>query len=210
MIEIFRFITEPLDSNCYVIKDSGSNNAVVIDPGHPRASALKFVEENGLNVEYILLTHRHFDHILGAAEFARKTGAKLAIHKADAVGLESAEHSLFDMFEDYYDIAQELVNADVLLSEGDVIEWAGGRFEVMHTPGHSAGSVCYKIEDSIFTGDTLFERSIGRIDFPTGNEQEMIASLNRLKNISGDYKVYSGHGEPTTLDKERRNNIYMK
>ena len=97
MIEIFRFRTQPLDSNCYVIKDSSSKSAVVIDPGHPRTSALKFIEENGLNVEYILLTHRHFDHVLGTSELARKTGAKVAIHQLDAVGLESSEDSLFDM-----------------------------------------------------------------------------------------------------------------
>ncbi len=210
MIEIFRFRTQPLDSNCYVIKDSSSKSAVVIDPGHPRTSALKFIEENGLNVEYILLTHRHFDHVLGTAEFARKTGAKVAIHQLDAVGLESSEDSLFDMFEDYYDVAQDSVSADVLLSEGDVIEWSGGQIEVIHTPGHSAGSVCFIFGDSIFTGDTLFERSIGRIDFPTGNERDMEASLVRLKNLGGDYKIYSGHGEPTTLDRERKNNIYMK
>ncbi len=210
MIEVYRFQTPPLASNCYVVKDKDTQSAIVIDPGHPRSRALEFIEKNSLTVEYVLLTHRHFDHVLGTAEFVRKTGAKATIHRLDAVGLESSKDSLFDNFVEYYGISQEIIRADILLNDGDVIDWSGRKIEVIHTSGHTSGGVCYIIEDCIFTGDTLFAGSIGRVDFPTGDSEQMKASLARLASLQGDYKVYSGHGESTTLDCERRNNIYMK
>ncbi len=193
----------PDGANCYLVKTESA--AIVIDPyaTDPRVTA--FFDENKVSEKYILLTHCHFDHILGAEELRSRYGAKIIIGSEDEIGLLNPDISLSS----WLGIEQKPFSADKTVTEGDILSLGGTEFRVMHTPGHTAGSVCYIAEDVIFSGDTLFEGSIGRTDFPTGDFVTIKNSLNRLKNLGCDYKVYAGHGNPTTLFREIKNNPYM-
>ena len=204
------FSVAPMGANCYIVTDQKSGQAIIIDPGYPDPAALSRAAELGDRVRYILFTHRHFDHVLGAVAFKKATGAPLVIHKMDAEGLCDPEVSLYARFADYYDIEQETVKADLTVDEGDRLSFADGVIEVLHTPGHTSGSVCYRLGELLFTGDTLFRGSMGRVDFPSGSVKQMENSLRRLSGMDGHLAVYSGHGGATDIDTERRTNMYMK
>lgn len=204
------FSTPPMEANCYIVTDEKSGQAIIIDPGYPEPAALNRAAELGDRVRYILFTHRHFDHVLGAAAFKRVTGAPLVIHKLDAEGLCDPEVSLYSHFAAYYDVEQEPAKADVTVDEGDRLDFADGVIEVLHTPGHTRGSVCYRLGDLLFTGDTLFRGSMGRVDFPSGSVKDMENSLRRLSKMDGHLAVYSGHGGVTDIETERRTNMYIK
>ncbi len=197
----------PISANTYVITDSQSGETAVIDAGGFTPEIKSLID--GKNVKYILLTHGHFDHILGVYDIKEYTNAKVAVHKYDAGCLESEDESLCS-----WECAgqQRLMKADIMIFDGDVLNLGETKIKVMHTPGHTRGGVCYIIEDErlIFSGDTLFCLTAGRTDFPGGSDEDMMSSLIRLKNLSGDYKVYPGHNRPTTLQFERTHNRYMR
>lgn len=207
-VEVFQ--SAPMGANCYIVTDEKSGQAFIVDPGYPDGAALRRAEELGDRVKYILFTHRHFDHVLGAAAFERATKAPLVIHKFDAEGLCDPSVSMYDLFSDYYEFEQEPVKASVLVEEGDELAFGDGVIRVIHTPGHTRGSVCYAVGDLLFTGDTLFQGSMGRVDFPTGSVAQMQSSLRLLSGMDGSITVYSGHGGVTDIETERRTNIYMK
>ena len=194
-----------LGANCYVVETAPAQ-CVAIDIGGDSQRFLAFLKEKKLRLTKILLTHGHYDHIGGVADVQNETGAEVYIHTDDAYKLESAEQSLavqiarepFKAVKNYLSI-----NGDTIINDGDL------QFRVMHTPGHSSGSVCYICEDVIFSGDTLFRLSMGRTDFFDGSDGAMMNSLIRLSKLDGDYTVYTGHGGQTTLDFERRNNPYI-
>lgn len=194
-----------LGANCYVVETAPAQ-CVAIDIGGDSQRFLAFLKEKKLRLTKILLTHGHYDHIGGVADVQNETGAEVYIHTDDAYKLESAEQSLavqiarepFKAVKNYLSI-----NGDTIINDGDL------QFRVMHTPGHSSGSVCYICEDVIFSGDTLFRLSMGRTDFFDGSDGAMENSLIRISKLDGDYTVYTGHGGQTTLDFERRNNPYI-
>lgn len=190
-------------ANCYLVKTE--NAAIVIDPFQVDGRIITFFKENDSADKYILLTHCHFDHILGAKELRELFGAKIVIGAQDEVGLLDDNISLSA----WLGLEQEPFSADIKVEEGSVLDLGGTLFAVMHTPGHTAGSVCYISGDVIFTGDTIFENSIGRTDFPTGDYPAIVRSLKRLKELEGDYTLYTGHGNPTTLKIEKENNPYL-
>ena len=190
-------------ANCYLVKTASA--AVVIDPFQVDVRIITFFKENQNAQKYILLTHCHFDHILGAEELRELFDAKIVIGEMDNIGLMDANISLSN----WVGLSQNPFSADILVKEGDLLDLGDVTFKVMHTPGHTEGSVCYIAEDVIFSGDTLFKGSIGRTDFPTGDFAKLNASLQRLKNLGQDYTVYSGHGNPTTLYYEIKTNPYM-
>lgn len=190
-----------LGENCYIIEDTASGEIAVVDPGLCNEE-LKSCLPKPERVRYILLTHRHFDHVNGAAELKGLTGAQIVIHKEDECGITRPKAGIGGG-------CPRPVRADILLEGGEEITLGKLRFQVLHTPGHSRGGVCYITGDVIFSGDTLFYGDIGRLDLPSGNYQDMINSLQALSDLPGDYKVYPGHGEPTTLEFERRNNRYF-
>lgn len=202
-MEIRYFPISGSGANCYLIKTE--NAAVVIDPFEADPRIIAFFEENKENDKYILLTHCHFDHILGAERLREMFGATIVIGEKDEVGLRDATLSLSA----WVGLEQKPFSADVLVKDGEVLNLGGTDFTVLHTAGHTAGSVCYIVEDMLFSGDTLFKDSIGRTDFPTGDMSTLRASLIKLKNLGRDYTVYSGHGDPTTLYREIKNNPYM-
>lgn len=200
-------VTDYFFTNCYVVQDEGTGRTAVIDPGEACDSLVEQLERIGSEyVDYILLTHCHLDHIMGAAQIHRLTGAPIVVHSADAAGLSD---DCINGAEEFFMKIEEHPAADIIVNDGDTFMLGDMKFRVMHTPGHSAGSVCYIAEDTVFSGDTLFRMSCGRTDLPTGNPQEILKSLKKLAALEGDYKVYPGHGEPTTLEFERKRNMFL-
>ena len=193
-----------MGNNCYLIVDEKTNKSALVDCTEYSKKMLDFIGETEL--EYILLTHGHFDHIIGTKEVKEKYNCKVAISSPDKEMLQSARHSLA-MF---CNAPQNNVAPDIILNDGDIIKLGETEIKVISTPGHTPGSVCFIAENYIFSGDTLFCCSCGRTDFPGGSVEEMIFSLRRLANLEGDYKVLPGHEEETTLEFERKHNPYMK
>ena len=185
-----------LFTNCYMVWNETSDKCVLIDPGFQAEQILEHVRREGKQVEAILLTHGHFDHVGGAKGIAEETGCKVYIHKAD-LSLPSQLTLGTIPYTDHFD-------------EGDTLDLAGLTFQVLHTPGHTPGCVCLLCEDALFAGDTLFCRSCGRTDLPGGDFRAMFRSLSRLSALEGDYHVYSGHGEDSVLSIERVSNPYMQ
>ena len=196
----------PLGTNCYIIK-ADNGEAAVMDPTSFGPALRRALEEEGISeLKYILLTHGHFDHITGADKLRTAFGGKIAIHRLDAPCLESSNESRAADFGYPFKAFKE----DIILEDGAKLSFGDGEIEVIHTPGHTVGSVCFKIGDSLFTGDTLFRMSIGRTDFPGGSDELMIASLKRLVALDGNYRVLPGHNRETTLESERTRNWYIR
>lgn len=183
-------------TNCYIVRAEGSGSCVVVDPGYEAPGVMAFCRAHGLTIEAILLTHGHFDHVGAVKEIRRETGCRVYLCADDfrlPQGLTAGPLEPTDTPED-----------------GDIIRAAGAEFEVLHTPGHTAGSLCYRCENHLFAGDTLFREACGRVDLPTGSWRDMLQSLRRLGKMEFEGSVYPGHGEKTTMGHERRWNPYMQ
>ena len=188
----------PLDVNAYVVGRQGGDSCVVIDPGVQAEKVATAVGSR--KVSAVLLTHGHFDHMLFAQHWL-DLGAKLYVHELDAPALRSPSLNLSQV------VNTQLVlpAADVLLHEGDVVREAELELTVLHTPGHTPGGVCYQHGSTLFSGDTLFYGSYGRLDLPGGDAGEMITSLTRLMAMDGETVAYPGHGMKTKIAWERGN-----
>ena len=197
----------PVGANTYIVTDGLSDESAVIDCG-AFTPALREKLANK-NVKYIMLTHGHYDHILGVYDLKQATGAEVLIHNDDAACLYDSMSSLAFYS---YGQAQQPLKADRVLRQGDRIELGQTVFKVMNTKGHTEGSVIYIDEANriMFTGDTLFAGSCGRTDLPGGDEGKMLDSLRRINAMDGDYTVYPGHDRSTTLEEERRFNVYLR
>ncbi len=196
----------PIGTNCYLVFDEASMEGMVVDPGFDAPRILEAVKKAGFTVKYLLATHGHFDHVTALREMQLALPeAKVLCHSLEATTLREGKHALrlgvpgFDP-----------VEPDVLLEDGDSLHLGDAVFTVIHTPGHTAGSICLAGEGILLTGDTLFYRECGRCDLPTGDFGQMLASLKRLAELPGDYKVYPGHMESSTLEEERAHNRYMR
>lgn len=193
----------PGAANCYMVKTSDAS--MVIDPSEVTDELVEFL--NSDHSKIILLTHCHFDHMAGANELREKTGAKIAIHENDAKGLSDSEQNAGNFFGFYV----PPFAADIVLKDNERITLGSTEIQVLLTKGHTEGSVCYIIEDCIFSGDTLFQGTVGRCDLPTGDYNKLLASLDKLKGLGDkDYTVYAGHGDKTTLRKEIAYNPYFR
>ena len=183
-------------TNTYLVWDENSTGCVVIDPGYEPEIILAEAEKLGKTVAAVFLTHGHFDHVGGVKTIAAETDCPVYLNEAElSMPPQMTAGPLY--YTNTYD-------------EGDFVEAAGLAFKVLRTPGHTPGSVCLLCENAMFSGDTLFWGSCGRTDFPGGSWREIRKSLVRLAELPGDYRVYPGHGDATSLSFERKMNPYMQ
>lgn len=194
-----------IGTNSYIV-ETDSKNAVLIDAPDDADFIISQLRQSNLTLKKILLTHGHIDHTGAVCDLAEKTGCEVYIHSADITKLYDADLSLSN----YLGIPLKPYKDAKALSDGDIITQDEIKFEVISTPGHTSGSVCYISGDVMFSGDTLFYRSVGRTDMVDGDSETLIKSLKRLKEIDYDYTVYAGHGAPTSLSDEKAFNPYMR
>lgn len=196
MLKIHTLTLGAYQTNCYIIHDEASKTCCVIDPGYTPEIVLDTLEELGLTLEAILLTHGHFDHVGGVKLLASETGCKVYLC-ADDLSMPPMVTNGPLYYTNTY-------------GEGDVLGLAGLSIRVIQTPGHTPGSVCLITGSAMFSGDTLFQGSCGRTDLPGGSFPQIRQSLLRLGTMAGNYFVYPGHGSATTLAEEKRYNPYLK
>lgn len=199
MLEIKKYIVSVMNTNCYLIKNLNSGCSIIIDPGAP-SDKLDYDISLCKKVEYILLTHGHFDHISAALKYKKLTGAKIVIGKYEDEFTKNNQLNLSYKFRRY---RVESFQSDILMGDNDKLTFYNYQIESILTPGHTEGSLCYILDKFIFSGDTLMSGNIGRCDLPTGNEGKLKISLNKLLKMDGDYVVYPGHGPETTIKNER-------
>lgn len=203
MLSVKSAVFGGLQNNCYLITDKDTNKSALVDCTEFSDRMLDFI--GNADLEYILLTHGHFDHIGGVSEISERFNAKVVISSIDAPMLSSSKLSLAA----FCGAVHNNFSADITVEDNDVIELGNSEIYVISTPGHTSGSVCYMCDDNLFTGDTMFFCSCGRTDFPTGSPVDMQKSLNKLASLNGDYKIFAGHDRQSTLDFERKNNPYI-
>lgn len=194
-------------ANCYIVYDEDTKEGIVIDPGGDADEIISLIKEKCLNIKYIVLTHAHADHIAGVKEVKEYTNAPLAVHKLDEPLLKDDKKNLSSLMA----MGKVELSADICLDDKDTISFGNLNCEVIHTPGHTPGGISLKIEDSLFTGDTLFAGSIGRTDFEYGSYSDIMNSIkSRLIIFSDNTKVYPGHGPSTTLKREKEYNPFLR
>lgn len=194
----------PLAVNCYLVADE-NGNAAVIDPGDEASRILEALQREGMTCKAVLLTHVHFDHIGAVKELCEATGAPLYCHEDDAAALTDGRRNLAALF----GVALSVPSEAETLRDGQTLAVGDLRFEVLHTPGHTPGGVCYRIGDTLFSGDTLFCESVGRIDFPGGDGGALRRSIARLFTLPDETRVFPGHDEPTSIGHEKQYNPYV-
>ncbi len=193
---MLKIISKPFgayQTNCYIV--SNGKNELIIDPGE---GAKKWVKDNVKNPIAILNTHGHFDHTWSDCGLKDELNLPIYIHKED----------LFMLEKDIFEQGQPICSADFLIDGDRELKIGDFIVKFLHFPGHTPGTSVIEIEDSWFSGDFIFENSIGRVDFPYSNPKDMVKSLNKFKQIKYDKKVYTGHGNPTTIKREQRNVDY--
>lgn len=188
-----------IETNCYIVADEETLECAVIDPGDESNTVLDYIEDQRFKVKYIFLTHGHFDHTMAVTAVREETGATVCMNEKDSGAVLGNAPFKFNPPDD-----------TIWYREGDVLHVGNLAFTVMETPGHTPGGVCLVCEDAIFTGDTLFAGSCGRTDLYGGDMKTLMKSLKRLYDLPGDYEIYPGHMGPSTLERERRFNYYMR
>ena len=203
---IKRLVVGSLSANCFIVGTESSGEGMVIDPGGNSEEIYHAIADSGLDIKIIVLTHGHSDHIAALRDIQDKTGAEVAIHASDADFLEG-----HGSFSSQFGISYKTPHPpERLLREDDVIEVGGFSFKVIHTPGHTPGSICLLTDARVFTGDTLFRRGIGTTMMPGSSRSQLINSIQtKLMALPDDTVIYPGHGRETTIGAERRDNPYI-
>lgn len=192
--------------NCYLIYDYVSKHSIIIDPGIDGQKVIDKIEKLQLKPELLINTHGHFDHTFSDDMIREKYNIPLAIHKNDSRMLSDAKLN----FSSWISTPVTIKPANILFNKEEIKETSFCKYSVIHTPGHSKGSVCILINDILFSGDTVFKNSIGRTDLFDGDYNEIISSLNKIKSLPKETKICPGHGPFTTLKEELKNNPYFK
>ena len=206
-MKIEKFVTGIISTNCYLAINEETKQTVVIDPAACPSYLMGHIKSEALQVEAILLTHGHFDHIMGVKTVQDMTGAKIYMHELEK---DFATDSRLNLSTVIAERQCDPFVPDVLYHDGDKIPVGNLTFRVLHTPGHTIGSSCLIVKDTIFSGDTIFKGSIGRTDFPTSDPAKMLESVQKVAELEGNYAVFPAHGDSTTLDYERNTNPFMK
>ena len=205
-MKILYFSGGPARVNTYFVIDD-SSNCVIIDPSDAD-HIFDIIRENHLTPLAVLLTHGHFDHFWALDDFLRAYPVPVYIHTEDAKMLTNNELNLSTRFG--YDIPSKFKFDDpVLINDGDILKFSDLEFKVIHTPGHTAGGVCYLIDSFLFTGDTLFNLTVGRTDCYTADIKQLKNSLEKLKTLDNEIEIYPGHGKLSDLKFEIRYNPFM-
>lgn len=193
-------------SNCYIVGSDTTKEAAIIDPGGSFDKIENQLNELDLTPKIIILTHAHGDHIAAVKDFVEKYHTKVYVHKDDAKMLMDANLNLSK----YVTGKNISITPDVLLNDGDTVNLGDLNFEIIHTPGHTKGGICIKIENIMFTGDTLFNKSIGRTDFEGGSYDEIISSItDKIFKYDDDTVIYPGHNSPSTIKSEKIGNPFV-
>lgn len=208
-MRIERYPLGVMQTNCYVIYNR-QNQAAVIDPGDEGKRLLRKITESGAEIAKILLTHGHFDHVGGGGIIQEKTGCEVYIHELDNELIEGPFKHMSALSKQYVSKEFASPKATAFIKDGDTIEFGEIIIKSVHTPGHSKGSVIFLADGFMFSGDTLFRLEIGRNDLYGGSPSAQIESLRKINAVKGDYIVYPGHGEDSTLDYEKKYNPYLK
>lgn len=196
-----KIINVSYQTNCYLVYNEESKEGFVVDCIYA-PFMISEAQKAGVKIKALLITHGHYDHIMGAAELKEKTGAKIYMHESDIEKIDDGSKN----FSPYGNNLVRHFDVDVCVNDGDVLDLCGTRVEVMHTPGHSEGEACYIMDDVIFCGDVLFRESYGRYDNYDGDLVKLKNSIDRLLAIKGDKRLLCGHDKETSLDHERKCN----
>lgn len=201
-----QFKLGPIENNNYLLIDEQTKEAVLIDCTQETEEIDNVLKEYDAILKYILLTHGHFDHVLGVNYFRDKYKCKVLIHEDDKIMLDTIK----EFAKKFGTGDVEIQNVDGFVKEGDVIKFGENEISVIHTPGHTKGGVCYLVDDKIFTGDTLFYESVGRTDLPGGSFSQLKSSIEeKLFTLDENIKVYPGHGWESTIGHEKVNNQFL-
>lgn len=199
-------VVGPLDVNCFILGCEYTKEAAIIDPGGDADKIIKTVEENELNPKFIINTHAHFDHVGAVKKVQEHFKIDFFLHKEDQFLIENLDEQSTAFGLDR--VPEPEVNKSV--KDGDKISLGQNVIQVIHTPGHTPGGVCYYVENSIFVGDTLFAGSVGRTDFPFSSQDALITSIKeKLFQLGDGVVVYTGHGPSTTIGNEKRSNPFL-
>ncbi len=203
-IEVRSIAVGPLGANCYILKCDEKGSAVIIDPGDEADRLAHAIKEAGLKPEAILLTHGHIDHANAAGALKDTFGCPIYIHRGDRDIVERGESPVL------WGLVRNHCAVDKEIADGDEIAVGDIKFAVLHAPGHTSGSVCYRVGSLLFTGDVLFRGSIGRTDLPGGSDAAMMQTLKtRISVLDGSTLVYPGHGPETTIEHEKKFNPFL-
>lgn len=204
---IISFYTGPLSVNCYIVTDEATKKAFMVDPGGNNAEMVNFIKGNTLDLEYIVLTHGHGDHIGGVPDMKKEfPTAKLVACVHERALLEDADRNMSTLVYGY----PVAFTADRYVADGETMKVGELELKFLHTPGHTPGGMCILAGDVLFSGDTLFHQSIGRTDFPGSSYQDIVKSITqKLFTLPDDTKVMPGHMDSTTIGFEKENNPFV-
>jgi hydroxyacylglutathione hydrolase len=198
----------PFLTNCYIVGSEETKEGMIIDPADNADVIMENVRQMGLTIKLVVATHVHPDHVMALGQVLEETGAPFAVHRDEPVG--GVAGGMSRVVGLMMGATKSLPKPDRLLKDGDVIEIGDLKFTVLHTPGHSPGGISLYGHGVVFVGDTLFNYSVGRTDFPGCSHQTLIDSINsKLMNLPGDTVVYPGHGPKTTISHERQYNPFL-
>jgi glyoxylase-like metal-dependent hydrolase (beta-lactamase superfamily II) len=205
-MNIQKIVVGQLDVNCYIISDDSNSEALIIDPGDEPEKIIEFIDTTGLQPKYILFTHAHYDHVCAAKELHDQYNAVIVMHEREITTYRMTAQLCISWGYAHEDFPEP----ERIVKDGDIISVGTVSFKVIHTPGHTPGSICILGENTLFSGDTLFKGSVGRTDLPEGDFGLLSQSLKKLMLLPPETRVLCGHESETSIEEEMRDNPFLK